>query len=235
MVVRPCRNLLFLSQQFPALSRLLPPVMLFDRGCILADRPAVTLVCDYLRSVTGTTGDRDYAEQTTVPGNGAVRLRSVRVRLENGEVTHSADRHSSLAVEMQYDVLVPGYAFAPSYQFLNDQGTCLFFSMNPKLGTRSSQVGRYTSTCWIPGGLLAAGTVSATAMIGTLDPPGIHVFEQKAVAFEVTDERFGDKPESSYTGSYAGIVRPELDWTTDVAVLPLNESRQPEAQGELHT
>src|SRR5262249_44558919 len=150
----------------------------------------------------------------------AVRLRSVRVRLENGFVSDTVDIHHPVAVEMQYDVLSPGYTLVPSYQFFNRQGTCLFNSRNPKLATRAAAVGRYTSTCWIPGDLLAEGTVTATAVISEADTDTVHVYAYESVAFEVADTRataiHSDRPGAAYVGA----VRPLLDWTTDVAPLP---------------
>jgi lipopolysaccharide transport system ATP-binding protein len=105
----------------------------------------------------------------------------------------------------------------PSYQFFNRQGTCLFISSNPKLSTRPSAVGRYTSTCWIPGNFLAEGSVLVSAVIGSVSPPVVHAFAHQAVAFEVTIGLGDDVLRVGYDGPYPGVVRPELDWTTDVA------------------
>jgi lipopolysaccharide transport system ATP-binding protein len=123
---------------------------------------------------------------------------------------------------MQYDVLEPGLVLVPSYQFFNRQGTCLFVSSNPKLSSRPSAVGRYTSTCWIPGNFLAEGSVLVSAVIGSVAPPVVHAFAHQAVAFEVTISLGDDVLRAGYDGPYPGMVRPLLDWTTDVSTLPAN-------------
>jgi lipopolysaccharide transport system ATP-binding protein len=213
------RTVFFVSHMMAAVSKLCKRVVLIDGGRIVVDGPAEDVVSHYMERVVGTTGTKNWAEPTAAPGSGAVRLRSVRVRLEDGQVTDSVDIGEPVAIEMQFDVLVAGLVLIPSYHFFNRQGTCLFVSDNPKLSARTCQVGRYTSTCWIPGNLLAEGTVMATAVISSADPPVMHIYEHQAVAFEVTDNATR-LLQPNYIGQYPGIVRPSLDWTTDMATLP---------------
>ncbi len=213
------RTVFFVSHMMFAISKLCRRVILIDEGRVVVDGPAEEVVGDYMERVVGTTGTKSWAEPSAAPGTGAVRLRSVRVRLEDGQVTDSVDIGSSLAIEMQYDVIEPGLVLVPSFQFFNRQGTCLFVSDNPKLSARVCPIGRYTSTCWIPGNLLAEGTVMATAIITSADPPVVHIYEHQAVAFEVTDNTTRSL-QPTYVGPYPGLVRPMLDWTTDMATLP---------------
>jgi lipopolysaccharide transport system ATP-binding protein len=216
------RTVFFVSHIVAAITRLCPRVILIDGGRVVADGPAEEVVGDYLQSVVGGAGDRSWVEPSAAPGTGAVRLSSVRVRLEDGQVTDSVDVRRPVAVEMQYDVLEPGLVLVPSYQFFNRQGTCLFVSSNPKLSSRPSAVGRYTSTCWIPGNFLAEGSVLVSAVIGSVEPPVVHAFAHQAVAFEVTISLGDDVLRAGYDGPYPGMVRPLLDWTTDVSTLPAN-------------
>jgi hypothetical protein len=39
-------------------------------------------------------------------------------------------------------------------------------------------------------------------------------------AFDVRDSVPGDSHRAGFSGEYPGVVRPQLDWTTDVASLP---------------
>jgi lipopolysaccharide transport system ATP-binding protein len=211
------RTIFFVSHMMPAITRLCKRVMLVDGGRILADGPAEQVVSDYLQLAVGTTANRHWPEPSAAPGNEAVRLRSVRVRAEDGKVSDALDIRRPVAIEMQYDVLTPGLVFVPSYHFFNSQGTCLFISANPKFSSRPSPVGRYTSTCWIPGNFLAEGTVKAAAVLSTVDPSVMHVYEFEAVSFEVTDHVADGSLRGSYTGPYPGLVRPLLEWTTDLA------------------
>jgi lipopolysaccharide transport system ATP-binding protein len=214
------RTIFFVSHIMPAITRLCQRVMLIEGGRIVADGPTQQVVGDYLQSVLGTTATRNWAEHSAAPGNETVRLRSVRVRLEDGRVSDVADIRCPVAIEMQYDVLAAGQFLIPSYQFYNGQGTCLFISADHQLGSRPASVGRYTTTCWIPGNFLAEGVVKATALITTTDPPVTHIFEYEAVAFEVADLVANGSLRGTYAGPYPGVVRPELDWTSTVSSLP---------------
>ena len=45
--------------------------------------------------------------------------------------------------------------------------------------------GRYTCTAWIPGNLLAEGSIVVGAAASTMDPVVVHFFERDVVAFQV--------------------------------------------------
>ncbi len=214
------RTVFFVSHMMHAVTRLCKRIILIDAGKLMVDGPADEVAGEYMDAIVGTGATRTWAEPTAAPGNGGVRLRSVRVRLEDGQMTDEVDMRHPVAIEMQYDVLDAGLVIIPSYQFFNKQGTCLFTSADLRRSSRQSPVGRYTSTCWIPGNLLAEGMIFTTAEIKSVDPHVVHVFEHHAVAFEVKNRIPGDLSLDSFSGDYLGMVRPVLDWTTDVASLP---------------
>jgi lipopolysaccharide transport system ATP-binding protein len=220
-VSRGGRTVFFVSHMMFVVTRLCKRVMLLDSGMVVADGPADGVVQEYTEMIGGTgAAARTWAEPSAAPGSGAVRLRSVRVRLENGHMTDTVDTRHPVAIEMQYDVLQPGLVLVPSFQFFNQQGTCLFASANPARSSRPAPVGRYTSVCWIPGNFLTEGKVFAAAVISSVDPPITHIFQHHAVAFDVKAPAPSDSFRMGYPGEYPGVVRPELDWTTDSATLP---------------
>jgi lipopolysaccharide transport system ATP-binding protein len=215
------RTVFFVSHMMFAITRLCKRVMLIDSGAVRADGPTDDVVAQYTEMIGGAgSAARTWTEPAAAPSSDAVRLRSVRVRLEDGQVTDTVDVRRPVAIEMQYDVLQGGLALVPSYQFFNEQGTCLFVSANPARPGRLSAVGHYTSTCWIPGNFLTDGKVYATAVISSVDPPIVHVSAYHAVAFDVKDSAIGDPFRAGYTGEYPGVIRPQLDWTTDIASVP---------------
>jgi len=216
-VGRRGRTVLFVSHMMHAITRLCQRAILIDSGQIVADGPADEVVSAFVKSATGATANRHWAEPNTAPGTDAVRLHSVRVRMDNGQISETFDIRRPVAVEMQYDVNKPGLVVVPGYEFLNAQGVSVFVSWNPTLAGRSASVGRYTTTCWIPGNFLAEGTFKATAIIISVDPVVTHVLEREVVAFEVTDYAVEGSARGAYAGPYPGVVRPLLDWTTDRA------------------
>lgn len=215
------RTVFFVSHMMFAITRLCKRVMLIEAGRVMADGPTDDVVNQYTEMIGGTgSAARAWVESTAGPTSEAVRLRSVRVRLEDGQIADEVDVHHPVAVEMQYDVLEPGLILVPSFQFFNHQGTCLFASANPPRSNRPSPVGSYTSTCWIPGNFMTEGKIFASAMINSVDPYVAHVAAYHAVAFDVRNPMPSDSHRAGYTGEYPGMVRPQLDWTTDMASLP---------------
>jgi lipopolysaccharide transport system ATP-binding protein len=85
---------------------------------------------------------------------------------------------------------------------------------DPEWQKRPRPVGRFVSTAWIPGNFLAEGTVLVHAVLYTFEPLRRHFKERHAVAFEVIDSLDGDSARGDYAGSWEGVVRPVLEWTT---------------------
>ena len=73
---------------------------------------------------------------------------------------------------MEYDVIKPGYVLLPHFNVLNDRGQCAFTTLDqdPDWRGRTRPAGRYTSTAWIPGNLLAEGMFYVSCYCITLNP-----------------------------------------------------------------
>jgi len=104
----------------------------------------------------------------------------------------------------------------PNYDFYNEEGIQVFVAreIDPVWDGRVRPVGRYASTAWIPGNLLAEGTFLVGAAISTMNPAMIHVHERDAVAFQVVDSMDGNSARGDYAGPMPGVVRPVLRWQT---------------------
>jgi lipopolysaccharide transport system ATP-binding protein len=209
------RTVFFVSHVMPAVAQLCNRVMLLDGGRVVRDGPASEVLAEYEQLATGSFGDRYWTDLENAPGSDIVRLRAVRVVLDSGQVTTRVDRRDSVGIEMQYDALTPALMVQPSCSFFNSKGLCLFTSTNPNPSTRPAEVGRYTTTCWIPGELLAEGVVKVTARITTPSLSIVHVHERDVVAFDVMDGS-ADGSIGPPNRMYPGVVRPRLEWTTDM-------------------
>ncbi len=215
-VGRHGRTVLFVSHNMPAITRLCDRTILLDEGKILKDGPSHLVVGTYLKSGLGTTAHREWEDLTKAPGNEVVRLRGVRVLGEDGETIEAVDVRRAVGVEMEYEVVAPGHVLVPNYHFYNEEGVCVFIAADndPAWRRRERPAGRFTSTAWIPGNLLAEGTLIVGAAISTMDPVRIHFFERDAVAFQVVDSMEGDSARGEFAGHFPGVVRPMLRWAT---------------------
>jgi lipopolysaccharide transport system ATP-binding protein len=117
---------------------------------------------------------------------------------------------------MEYEVVQEGYVLMPHFHLLNEEGTHVFSAndTDPLWRRRARPTGRYISTAWLPGNLLAEGMLFVDAALTTLDP-NIHQFtERQVVAFQVVDTTEGDAARGDWAGRMKGAVRPLLQWQT---------------------
>lgn len=210
------RTVLFVSHNMPAITRLCDRVILLDEGRVLRDGPSYQVIRTYLNSGLGTSAAREWSDLSKAPGNDVVRLRAVRVRTEDGVITEALDIRRPFGIDIEYQVSQSGYVLVPSFRFFNEEGIHLFttFDSDPAWRLRSRPAGRYVSTAWIPGNLLAEGTVLVGALVNTFNPPVVHVHEPDAVAFQVIDSLEGDAARGDYAGQMRGVMRPLLQWAT---------------------
>jgi lipopolysaccharide transport system ATP-binding protein len=211
---REGRTVLFVSHNMPAITRLCPRTILLERGRILKDGPSHEVVSAYLRSDLGTAAARDWADPATAPGDHVVRLRAVRVRTEAAEAATAFDIRRPIGIDVDFDVLEAGHVLVPNLHFFNEDGTYLFVAseVDSAWHRRARPAGAYRSTAWLPGNLLAEGTLIVSVAISTMDPVAVHVHERDAVAFQVVDSLEGGSARGEYAGPFPGVVRPLLKW-----------------------
>jgi lipopolysaccharide transport system ATP-binding protein len=212
------RTVLFVSHNLPSVTRLCKRAILLDAGTVLRDGPAHQVASAYLNSEHGTMAAQEWPDPMRAPGREIARLRAVRVRTEDGKIADAVDIRYAVSIEMEYEVLKAGYVLLPHYHFYNDDGICSFisFDLDPVWRRRPRPVGRYISTAWIPGNLLAEGMVFVEPWLITVDPIMVQFRVSDAVGFQVIDSVDGDSARGDFPDSIPGVVRPLLKWTTQV-------------------
>ena len=211
------RTVLFVSHNIPAVVRLCQRVIMLDEGRIIRDGPAQQVVSYYLKSGLGTRAVCEWPDLTTAPGNDVVRLCAVRVRTKDGRITDTVDIRQPVGIELEYEVLKPGYVLLPHFTLHNEEGVHVFPSLDldPVWRGRPRPPGRYLSTGWIPGNLLAEGMMFVGPAMGSVVEPRIPtIYKRDVVSFQVVDSLEGDSARGDATGRLPGVVRPLLEWTT---------------------
>jgi lipopolysaccharide transport system ATP-binding protein len=214
------RTVLFVSHNMPAVTRLCERVILLDGGRVLEDGRPYQVVKTYLNSGLGTSAAREWPDLAKAPGNEVLRLRAVRVRTEDGVVTEALDIRRPFGIDIEFQVLKAGYILVPSFRIFNEEGIHLFttFDSDPDWRQRPRPTGYYVSTAWIPGNLLAEGTLIVGAVVNSFNPPIVHVHESEAVALQVIDSLGGDAARGDYAGRMRGVMRPLLEWGTQYSL-----------------
>jgi lipopolysaccharide transport system ATP-binding protein len=211
------RTVVFVSHNMPAVTRLCPRTILLEKGTISYDGPSHEAVHIYLGSGSSTNAAREWKNLAEAPGNEIVRLCAVRVRSEDGELCETIDIRETVGVEMEFEVLKGGHVLAPTFQFINLEGVCVFTAIDhdSEWRRRPRPEGKFVTTAWIPGNFLTEGTVIIGASIATFEPSRVHFRERDIVAFHVIDSLEGNAARGDYAGPMPGIVRPLLHWTSE--------------------
>jgi lipopolysaccharide transport system ATP-binding protein len=213
------RTILFVSHSMAAVTRLCERVVLLDQGRLIADGPANEVVKDYLGQSWQVGAERHWLEPHERPGNDVVRLSMVRMRTRNGVTVESIDIREPVGIELTYDVVRAEQVLTPKVDLLSEEGVHIFSSHDvAQPWSRQSRLeGRYVSTMWIPGNLLAGGNYRANVSVMSHHPATFTHFEvPNAVAFQVLDTLSGQSARGDYVGPIGGVVRPLLIWDTEV-------------------
>lgn len=222
------RTVLFVSHNMPAITRLCPRTILLDTGSLIADGQSHRVVSVYLNSdsATGTSAEREWPDKAQAPGDDVVRLRAMRVRTEQGDITDAFDIRRPIGLEMEYEVLEPGHILLPYYNLFNERGVRVLSAVDqaPAWRGRPRPVGRYISTAWIPGNLLAEGSMFVGVAMRAPDPKIKHFNEYEAIAFQVIDSLDGDSARGDFAGRMSGTVRPLLEWDTQLSPIVDNDA-----------
>ncbi|MGE0759211.1 MAG: polysaccharide ABC transporter ATP-binding protein [Pirellulaceae bacterium] len=215
-VGRAGRTVLFVSHSMPAITRLCQRAIMIERGRLVHDGPADEVVAAYLHGDHGTSAKRVWENPAEAPQGECTRLRAVRVRNAEGEVSESMDIRRPVALEMEFEVLESGYFLLPHFHLFNDQSIHVFTAhdLDPEWRGRRRPKGRYTSVAWIPGNFLAEGMFFVHANMLSMDPPRPQFVSPDSVAFHVVDSQDGDSARGDWVGKMYGVVRPALRWET---------------------
>jgi lipopolysaccharide transport system ATP-binding protein len=211
------RTVLFVSHNMQAVTRLSQRGVLLDKGRVRLEGPAHRVASAYLSSGVGTAAVREWSDLSKAPGDDVVRLCAVRVRSEDGEPVDTVDIRRPVGIELEYEVLKPGYIFHPHFGLRNEDGVLLFVAqdVDPTWRRRRRPPGRYISMGCVPGNLLAEGPLSVIATLMSLEPESIHTEVHDAVLFRVVDSlSANDTARGDYPRPIPGVMRPLLKWTT---------------------
>jgi lipopolysaccharide transport system ATP-binding protein len=212
------RTVLFVSHNMLSISRLCKRTLLLEAGRITMDGPTEDVIHAYLRSGSSARAERIWPNRNDAPGRDLVRLFAVRIVDETGAIAQYSDVRRPVWIEMEYDVLKSGYALMPHIGLSNDDGLFLFSAhdLDPVWRERPRPAGRYISRVRIPGNFLAPGYHFVYAGMNAVNPWALEFLEWEAAAFEIIDTLEEDSARGPYKGKMDGVLRPMLEWTTEV-------------------
>ena len=210
------RTVLFVSHNMPAINRLCNRAILLNEGRLAMNGPTNQVVQRYLTADFGVPAVREWSNVQTAPSGKFTRILAASVKTENGQGLDTIDIRRSFGIEILWEVTKTGYDLSPHFSFINENGDLLFVTIDidPEWRSKIRPLGRFRSTVWVPGNLLAEGLLYVHCYLynNTLNVPDCGA--EPAISFQIVDTCDGDSARGDYGQHFPGVVRPLLKWTT---------------------
>jgi len=215
-VAKEGRTVLFVSHNMGAVQNLCSRAIWLNDGKIVEDGPAGEVVSSYLEtSFTTTFTEQVWSDIATAPGNEKVRLRRACVRPANGSASDPITIRTPFVMEFDYWNLVPGAYLNLSLSLFNEKGVHVFATGPVYESVWQGcpfPAGLFRSVCHIPGDLLNDGTHRIQLLV-VRDQTVVIYRHDDILVFEVRDVV---EMRGSWYGKWAGAVRPNLEWSTEL-------------------
>ncbi len=211
------RTVLFVSHNMPAVTRLCSRTILLNNSRIIDDGPSAKVVKKYLTSDVGVPAAREWSDIAKAPSGEFTRILAVRVKTENGESLDTIDIRRSFGIEILWEVIKSDHDLSPHFGFNNENGDILFVTIDLDHEWRGKirPLGKYRSTAWVPGNLLAEGLLYVDCFLYDNTLNVADCGEKPAISFQIVDTCDGDSARGDYGHHhFPGVVRPLLKWTT---------------------
>ena len=205
------RTVLFVSHNLSAVNRLCPRSLLLDQGEVIEDGSSAEVTSKYLTGAgQQISGRRTWNIEEH--SKGEVDLIEVALVKDNEQSVSVVHIEEPVQLRITYVVEKPEIQFR-CVVALYTQGVCAFESHEPVEALRATP-GRYTSTVYIPGNLLAEGDYVVGVWIfssvgGTKQR---YVSVENAIGFQVYDPMTGSSARGDFAQAHGGVMRPLLDW-----------------------
>ncbi len=211
------RTVLFVSHNMAAVTRLCDRGILLQNGQVVLDSTAAEVVHRHVVADSGDPSSREWGSLEESPGDDCVRLRKVQVVSDSGAPLASVDASQPLGIQITYDVLEHGHVLSPYFTVASDAGVNLFSTADssPQADAVIREPGRYISTAWVPGNLLAEGCHYVRVVMRSMQKKYQPFAERDIIAFNVVDNNFTAVASSWWEGRPAGLMMPKLDWSTE--------------------
>lgn len=117
------------------------------------------VVKNYLTRNFGVPAAREWSNISTAPSGKFTRILAVGVKTENGEYIDTIDIRRLFGIEMLWEVTKTGHDLSAHFGLINESGDLVFVTidLDPEWRGKIRPLGRFRSTAWVPGNLLAEG------------------------------------------------------------------------------
>jgi lipopolysaccharide transport system ATP-binding protein len=211
-LARDGRTILFVSHNMAAVQALCKSTVWLERGSVKAIGDTRSVLASYMRPDSDGELPRGWKGEAD-SNRSDVSLEALELRTSNGDDPHFLTVASALKIVARYRRRNPALTLSLSLQVTNESGVCVFVSPSSS-GIAACADGApaslYESECQIPAHLLNEGTYSLTVHFVKNRSEVIRSYEN-LLRVVIHDDPSG---RDGWYGTWAGIVRPRLEWKT---------------------
>lgn len=213
------RTVLFVSHQMATINALCNRGIMLRQGKVDFQGTAQAATEWYITGLQNMNAEKVWPDLNTAPGNDKVKIVAVRILL-NAEVSSNIPIDEEFSIEIAFYNQKAGAYLSPGLQLFNRAEVGVLASVNWPSATESRDdwaekpypVGYFKTQCTIPACFLNEGSFYVNAVLLS-EVANIAAIASEAVAFDVIDTGAMRK---EYQGGWLGVVRPKLNWQTDV-------------------
>lgn len=219
------RTVMFVSHNMSAIANLCQRCVMLEGGQLAEVGPTDHIIRRYLKTQGSTeiSGEHVYPDDEQ-PGSEGVRLVSMRVLDDQGQITGTPDRREAFDVQMVYDVDQPTTDLTAGMTVMDHDARLVFVSLSSDPSGKTAttwQPGRHTITCRVPGEMLNANRYSLGAWVGKMNVRAL-VCVRHVLPIELSNVGEDD---TDLFHQRDGAVAPRLDWTHQI-VPPVTSSKE---------
>jgi lipopolysaccharide transport system ATP-binding protein len=207
------RTVLFVSHNMGAVKNLCNQALLMEQGTLKYSGPTADIIERYLEGDSEVERFHQW-EHDHRPGNHIVRLEQIRVTDEKGSIENLLSSHSSVTVEISYEVLQEVKNLRVVANVMSFDGTEIFSTsdFNYQQASRIRKPGRFKSSFVIPAKLL---NVSKYFISVDIDIPMTSaIVIGKTVSFTIS-ELMSNELGITMARKPSGVIHPVYGWTIE--------------------
>ncbi|HEU4597662.1 MAG TPA: ABC transporter ATP-binding protein [Pyrinomonadaceae bacterium] len=217
-VSRSGRTVLFVSHNVASVSNLCSQVIWLDKGRVAASGETGEVIGNYVASGMSASGEVVWGKGEDAPGDGDVRLRSVKLLGKRGTASDLLIGEP-ITVEIEYENLKEGNFIVWGLELKDKVNTYVFATNNrPSANAardewygRPRPTGVYKTRCVIPPNLLNNDLYRFDLRMVN-ERNELRFCLEDALSFVVHDT---GEMAAEFSGRWVGVVRPRLAWTTE--------------------
>lgn len=213
-VGREGRTVILVSHNMSAVRSICNKAILLEQGELHGFGETDEVIDKYVGHIKLSKRSREWTDEKGAPQNGSIVVKKIVISNNESEIQNERTyTDTNFSIEIAYRVKVLGASVGLTIVLYDNEGSCVFSTINNRELNwygKSMPSGLYLSSCSIPANLLNNGLFRMTLIVFGKAFSDVRIIED-ILAIEIHDS---PALRGDFHGVMAGVVRPDLTWST---------------------